>query len=175
MNKQPQIEYRALQADDGEQLKALRQMAIKNDVVFSFTVDLQVECKRSIAEWTEMATETSTKVFFGAFHNGLLIGMVGAKPWAKGSDPKVAHWFSTYLCPEYRKLGIAQRLYQMREHWTINHGFKTAIFSLHAENERAISIHNAQGAKEISRELIRFGENNQEKAFALWYCRTFQP
>lgn len=167
------IRFRPLNAGDAEQLRDLRFMAVKSEVVFSFTVNLKVESSRSLSQWAEMTKETDTQIFFGAFHNDRLIGMVGAKPWAKDETENTCHWYSTYLCPEYRKLGIAQRLYRLREEWTISKGFKKAIFSLHAENERAIAIHNAQGAHEFDRELIYFGENNEKKAYALWHYRVF--
>ena len=162
---------RALTADDAGALQQLRLKALKEDGCF-FTANYQEEASRTHNQWRDAAQETTEKAYFGAFINGQLVGMVGAKKWDKDPSGKTAYWRSDYTLPEYRKSAVVARLYKLRVDWCNEHGFDQAVFTINHQNNVSAAIHTKRGAEAFGVEPLEFADGQTHMAY--WYKKDLK-
>lgn len=161
-------QFRALTVDDAPALRDLRLQALEEKRQF-FTTSYDQEKSRTLQQWREAAQETEKRAIIGAFVDGKLIAMVGARPWDKDDTGLTAYWHSEYTSPEWRGKQITGELLKRRDQWCRSHGYQKAVFTINEENKKAQAVHESKGAIKFDEEPMRFADDNVYKAF--WYMR----
>lgn len=106
MNK---FKIRTLERTDAQEFQRLRLFALQNNST-SFGSSFEEEVKKSLEQFEVFIEPKSERVFWGAFKDGRLIGMVGL---GREEGVKTEHKGfirSMFVDPSARKLGVASEL-----------------------------------------------------------------
>jgi hypothetical protein len=146
------VTIRTLTSADAERYKAIRLHALDVSGHY-FTADRQDEMDRPQEAWAAVCAETCVplrKVIIAAeelSNSGRasrLVGVLSATEWIDDPSGTTVRWGSAYILPTYS--GIGHHLYPVREAWSFAAGFRQAVFTVRADNERSLAIHLRHGA-----------------------------
>ena len=104
-----QFKIRKLERTDAQEFQRLRLFALQNNST-SFGSSFEEEVKKSLEQFEVFIDPTSERVFWGAFEDDTLIGMVGL---GREDGVKTEHKGfirSMFVDPSARKLGVASEL-----------------------------------------------------------------
>lgn len=167
-----ELSTRVLSTLDAEAYKKIRLEALRVDGQY-FSASLETEMKRTLPEWQAACSETTKRAVFGTFCGADLIGTVAATQWDKDSTGNTVRWGAAYVNHKFRRMGVGESLYKLREEWCKARGFTKAVFSIREGNIRSIEIHEKQGAKIIGDEPQRYTDGAVVKTF--WFERKLMP
>ena len=104
-----QFKIRILQRSDAQEFQRLRLFALQNNST-SFGSSFEEEVKKSLEQFEVFIEPKSERVFWGAFKDGRLIGMVGL---GREEGVKTEHKGfirSMFVDPSARRFGVASEL-----------------------------------------------------------------
>ena len=78
--------------------------------------------------------------------------------WTESESSPVGHLEAIYVCPDYRKQGIAENLIVMCENWSRDKGCIELASDCDLDNESSLAFHLKVGFKETHR-LIHFSKS----------------
>jgi L-amino acid N-acyltransferase YncA len=160
------LSARILSASDAPVFQAIRLRALETEGKF-FTASYEEEKNRTTQEWTDACIESTQKVVLGAFRDTKICGCAAAEQWEYDPEHTTVKWTSAYVDPDYRRMGIGKNLNILRNDWSIMNGYTSAIFTIRADNNWNIKIHERNGAVRIGEQPMRFADGSM--ALALWY------
>jgi len=103
------------------------------------------------------------RALFLAFDGDIAVGFshVAIKNeacWTENESSPVGHLEAIYVCPDYRKQGIAEKLIMMCENWSRENGCVELASDCDLDNEGSLAFHLKIGFKETHR-LIHFSKS----------------
>ncbi len=116
--------------------------------------------------WADQNTEKDDFSFHGLFNaQNKLVGLQGARTYEGDPSGHTVLWWGSYVRPSARGIGATQALYQSRESWCFERGYKSAKAYVLGACKRSAEILCKRGAKQIGCEFMRFHGGPP----ALWY------
>ncbi|KFI08087.1 GNAT family N-acetyltransferase [Massilia sp. BSC265] len=147
----PDIQFRPLRPDEWEAFHALRLRSIA-DMPEAIYPTYEEESSRSPEQVRARITETTHGVVFGAYQDGILVGIAGLR---REALVQVAHkgiLWGVFVHPERRGGGIARRLLQALFDHARCAGVRQIHLSVNVENPRAAGLYRAMGFETYGRE-----------------------
>jgi GNAT superfamily N-acetyltransferase len=114
--------------------------------------------------WKEQARETTKHCFFGLFQYKRMVGVLAAE---KSKHHRSVVFYGSYALPEYRGQSLMRPLYETREKWCKDHGYRKAELFIVKGNTRSREIFLKRGAKRTHTRSMRF--SGGPKASWDWY------
>lgn len=180
-----EIIYRSLCADDAEEYMNLRTKALTEEDCRAFvSADPQRELNLPRSDWQKVCTEKADQtgrgeyVAIGAFCYGkdkpYLVGSSLIERWSGDETGQTAFYRAIYVHPDFRKMGVGEKIELMQDDWARRHGYTKAVFTVRADKKEWL-------ARQINRfEASIVGSNflhyaNGERAFTYYLERHMRP
>jgi RimJ/RimL family protein N-acetyltransferase len=118
------------------------------------------ETKFTEEDWKQRLSNLNAGTF-GLYFNGKLIGLTGIV--RDHVEIQKAHLVSSYIRPEYRRIGLSKLLYQARIAWAQKHEtIKYLVVDHNQENEPSYKAHQKFGFK-YSRSYVEASSTGDNK------------
>ena len=148
------ITVRALGESDWRTFREIRLSALEMEPGVYFST-LGAERTKTDADWQSMVIDPTLQIF-GLFDGTTLVGITGVFTFRDDPSGATAMFGMSFVLPEYRGRGLAEKLFDARLKWVAAHPqFKRIIVSHRASNEaarRANQRHGFRFLKRVSRE-----------------------
>lgn len=146
-----EISIRPLDPDAWQLLRDFRLKALKS-APGAFALSY-AECAKWTPEDWRSEISAPTHQIFGLFDGGKLIGITAAFTWRGDPSGQTALLAMSYIEPEYRGLGLSNKLYDARLAWIAQSGRFTKIHVSHrASNEASRRANQRHGFIRIKAE-----------------------
>jgi hypothetical protein len=166
-----EICFRPLRKKDAEAYKALRLEALEGKDGRFFVADVAAEKARTLDDWRKVCDETCRGVIMGAFQENKLLGAMSICICDK--DKTTAYKHSAYVRPAYRETfkgtNIGATLDAERDDWAREHGVKSIVLAMRADNEHWLETQKAKGAVEFKRDEVRYADGQVAPGIWLRY------
>lgn len=143
------VRVRRLDATDAEAFQALRLRALR-DEPSAFGSSVEEEQERTPEQVAAVLSGSPERVFFGAWHEQVLVGLVGVGREAARKERHIAHLRSLYVAPEARGHGVGLRLVDsalaQAFAWP---GVEQILLSATAGNAAAIGLYRRAGFVQV--------------------------
>jgi RimJ/RimL family protein N-acetyltransferase len=130
-----------LERTDAQEFQRLRLFALQNNST-SFGSSFEEEVKKSLEQFEVFIEPKSERVFWGAFKDGRLIGMIGL---GREEGVKTEHKGfirSMFVDPSARKLGVASELLKTAiSHSEVQMKLEQLTLAVNSSNIEAISLY----------------------------------
>jgi ribosomal protein S18 acetylase RimI-like enzyme len=139
------MHLRRLAADDSAAFQALRLLGLRESPA-SFGSSFEEECNRTNEQVATLIAGSDERIFFGAFIEGDLIGVVGVGREGGMKERYRAFIRSMYVAPEARRSGVARSLMEAALEKTHSwHGVEQVTLAVTASNEPAVQLYRSLG------------------------------
>ena len=146
-----EVSIRGLEADDVVAFQEVRLYALQESPT-AFGSSHHEERDRPAEAVRALISGSKERVFFGAFHQSSLVGIVGVEREQRAKQRHAAFVRSMFVVPEYRGLGIGKQLLdaaiQRARGWT---GVEQVTLAVTAGNDAAVRLYRALGFEVVGR------------------------
>lgn len=159
-----EIQYLPLEPAHWKDYKTLRLEALKTEPD-AYTYVHAEESKKTNDYWQDRFRQYvngETGIMFGAFVDGMVVGMMGATWKSKKRLRHIATLAMVYVSPEYRKHGVAsclmERVLQCLQN---DHGIIKVMLRVTARKKPAVTFYTRSGFREVGllEKEIKFRKN----------------
>jgi len=157
---------RILNPVDAPQFREERLESLRGADADFFTASREEEEARQAESWKKICTQSSERVFVGAFLEDRLVGFSGARLWEQDGAGMTVYWGPTYVTSAHRQCGVMSSLYDARLEWSRRHGYCKAYFVIRKGNTTSFDFYVERHAECCGGEPRMFGGN----LVAAWHC-----